>query len=92
MEAQASGLPGIMSDTVTREAIVTDLLQVRSIKEKPELWAKEIMAKSREMGNLLEQTEKTHRENYAEKVKDASFDVKEQAKRIQEFYLTGKFL
>ena len=43
IEAQASGLPGIMSDTVTREAVVTDLLQVKSIQEKPEIWAKEIM-------------------------------------------------
>ena len=79
VEAQASGLPGIMSDTVTREAIVTDLLQVRSIKENPELWAEQIM-----------KAEKKDRSHYAQEVKDASFDVKEQAKRMQEFYLTGK--
>ena len=79
VEAQASGLPGIMSDTVTREAIVTDLLQVRSIKENPELWAEQIM-----------KAEKKNRSHYAQEVKDASFDVKEQAKRMQEFYLTGK--
>lgn len=79
VEAQASGLPGIMSDTVTREAVVTDLLQVRSIKEEPRLWAEEIM-KSNKKDRII----------YAQKVKDASFDVKEQAKRMQEFYLTGK--
>ncbi len=43
IEAQASGLPGIMSDTVTKEAVVTDLLQMRSIKEDAGLWAEEIM-------------------------------------------------
>ena len=32
------------------------------------------------------------RDAYAGRVKDASFDVKEQAKRIQEFYLTGKLV
>lgn len=79
VEAQASGLPGIMSDTVTREAVVTDLLQVRSIKEEPRLWAEEIL-KSNKKDRII----------YAQKVKDASFDVKEQAKRMQEFYLTGK--
>lgn len=79
VEAQASGLPGIMSDTVTREAIVTDLLQVRSIKENPELWAEQIMKAG-----------KMDRNRYAQEVKNASFDVKEQAKRMQEFYLTGK--
>ena len=81
VEAQTSGLPGIMSDTVTREAVVTELLQVRSIKEEPKLWAEEIMNST-----------KKDRIIYAQKVKDASFDVKEQAKRMQEFYLTGKLV
>lgn len=81
IEAQASGLPGIMSDTVTREAVVTDLLQVRSIKEEPKIWAEEIMKRP-----LVE------RSFYAQAVKQASFDVKEQAKRMQEFYLTGKLV
>lgn len=102
IEAQASGLPGIMSDTVTKEAMVTDLLNVRSIKEKPKLWAEEIM----EVNSLFSQNfrgrepvsgdiadtlpVKGHRSSYAEVVRAASFDVKEQAKRMQEFYVTGK--
>lgn len=79
MEAQASGLPGIMSDTITKEAVVTDLLQMRSIKENPAVWAEEIMKMP-----LVD------RASYAQAVKQASFDVKEQAKRMQEFYLTGE--
>ena len=97
IEAQASGLPGIMSDTVTREAVVTDLLQMRSIKEDAVFWAEEIMKTcqtltgiSGEAGNILEGTQAEHRSDYAQVVKQASFDVKEQAKRMQEFYLTGK--
>ena len=102
VEAQASGLPGIMSDSVTKEAVVTDLLQMRSIKEDPMLWAREIMAKNAgcekilgEMQKVSEGTEDTlhkakSRSCYAKAVKQASFDVKEQAKRMQEFYLTGK--
>ena len=91
IEAQASGLPGIMSDTVTREAVVTDLLQMRSIKEEPILWAEEIMKTSQTTtGIVLEGNQADNRCNYAQVVKQASFDVKEQAKRMQEFYLTGK--
>ena len=81
IEAQASGLPGIMSDTITKEAVVTDLLQMRSIKENPAIWAEEIMKMP-----LVDRT------SYAQIVKQASFDVKEQAKRMQEFYLSGELL
>lgn len=84
IEAQASGLPGIMSDSVTAEAAVTELLQMRSIKEDAYIWAEEIMKHNRkELNN-------SQRAAYAEEVKRASFDVKEQAKKMQMFYLTGK--
>lgn len=84
VEAQASGLCGIMSDSVTAEAIVTDLIQMRSIKEDASVWAEEIMkCNQRELDNR-------QRVFYAEEVKQASFDVKAQAERMQEFYLTGK--
>lgn len=102
IEAQASGLPGIMSDTVTEEAIVTDLLQMRSIQEEPILWAEEIMKKNQEYaedfkdleetdmtGNMSESGTKS-RGCYADVVRRASFDIKEQARKMQEFYLTGE--
>lgn len=102
VEAQASGLKGIMSDSVTPEAVVTDLIQMRSIKEEPAIWANEIMKENcmfykdfcgtdgendvhRKSG-----VEVKDRIDYAQMVKEASFDVKEQAKRMQEFYLTGE--
>lgn len=103
IEAQASGLPGIMSDVVTEEAVVTDLLQRRSIEEEPLVWAKEICT---EYTNWIGEVPESHdldkkremnafrcekRKDYTQVVKDASFDVKEQAKRMQEFYLAGKF-
>ena len=96
VEAQASGLPGIISDTVTKEAIITDLLHSRSIREEPILWAKDIMKKNKEIKecpttqNLIYQPE--NRKKYAQQVKQASFDVKEQAVKLQNFYLTGRLL
>lgn len=98
VEAQASGLPGIMSDSVTAEAVVTDLIQMRSIKEEPLIWAKEIMKTSEIVSGVLCKTESGNssttgmkdRSCYAQVVREASFDVKEQAKRMQKFYLTGQ--
>ncbi|MBR5597762.1 MAG: glycosyltransferase family 1 protein [Lachnospiraceae bacterium] len=84
IEAQASGLPGIMSDTVTEEAVVTDLLQRRSIEEEPIFWAKEIWKEYLNSGAQK-------RGMYAQVVKEASFDVKEQAKKMLEFYITGEW-
>lgn len=92
VEAQASGLKGIMSDSVTAEAVVTDLIQMRSIKEEPKIWAEEIMRASQKQIEDSCGDEEVRRSSYAEVVKQASFDVKEQAKRMQKFYLTGKLL
>lgn len=95
VEAQASGVPGIMSDSVTAEAVVTDLIQMRSIKEDACVWAKEIMKVSEEMSTHSKETDAytmniKNRDLYADEVRQASFDVKEQAKRMQEFYITGQ--
>ena len=96
IEAQASGLPGIISDAVTEEAVVTDLMQMRSVKEDARVWAEEIMIESQKYWMARESmcVEKQDsvikaRGSYAEIVKKAAFDVIEQAKRMEEFYLTG---
>ena len=39
IEAQASGLPVVMSDTVTKEAIITDLVIPASLSLSPSYWA-----------------------------------------------------
>lgn len=95
VEAQASGLTGIMSDSVTAEAVVTDLIQMRSIKEDAGMWAKEIMKASANTTIFHKESDSykvkiKNRSEYADVVKQASFDVKEQAKRMQEFYITGQ--
>lgn len=42
IEAEASGLPIIMSDTITNEIDLTDLIHRYSIDETPDVWAKAI--------------------------------------------------
>lgn len=78
IEAQASGVPGILSDAVTSQAVVTDIMKQMSIKEDAGAWADMIM---------LQKGTDTDRAACVALVKQAGFDVKTQAKRIQEFYL-----
>ncbi len=41
IEAQAAGLPSLISDTITQDVIVTDgLVEMESIEEEPAVWAK----------------------------------------------------
>jgi len=42
VEAQACGLPCVISDTITREVALTDLVHFLSISQPPENWVKEI--------------------------------------------------
>lgn len=39
IEAQATGLPCVLSDTITKEAQITELLKYLSLNEKSDIWA-----------------------------------------------------
>lgn len=43
IEAQAAGLPCVISDVVPSEVGITDLVKFISLKENPEYWAKEVI-------------------------------------------------
>ncbi len=76
IEAQASGLYGILSDTITEEAIVTELMTRQSIQQDAKLWADEILAHKGD-----------NRTSHVAEVRNAGFDVKQQAKRLCDFYV-----
>lgn len=80
IEAQVSGIYGIISDTVTAESIVTDLMCQMSIELPPKTWADEI---------LKIENEQKHNKRFShdKEVRKAGFDVKDQAQRISEFYI-----
>lgn len=75
VEAQVSGLPGIISDRVTSEAIVTDTMKQESIDVEPKYWADRIMG-----------YRGLERKTRIDEVRAAGFDVKEQAQRLSDFY------
>ena len=46
IEAQATGLPCVIADTITREAKITDLVDYLSLEESAEHWAQVVMNKA----------------------------------------------
>ncbi len=79
-EAQAAGLCCLVSDKVTREVALTDLVEYLSIDDNPENWALEIQKNSEKA---------MQRRNRQQEIIDKGFDVKMQTAQMAEFYRTG---
>lgn len=80
VEAQASGLKCVMSDTICEEAAPTELVCSMSIEKDPEEWADYIIS-----------TRDYERRSHVEEMKAAGFDVSAQAERMMSFYEKGSF-
>lgn len=79
LEAQASGLPCLMSDRICEEVAVTELVHTMGIEEAPKRWA-----------DYIEKTEDYTRTSHVEAVSEAGFDAGEQAEMMMRFYETGR--
>lgn len=77
IEAQAAGLPCLISDKVSSECIITDLVQQISLNAGAEVWAQKAIALAKNM----------RRKNTYELIKNKGFDIEENAKQLQNFYL-----
>ena len=77
IEAQAAGLPCLLSDTITRECDVTGNVQFLPLSAGPEAWATEIL-KRQGIGRLPDAVQR---------VAQAGYDVQTNAKWLEEFYL-----
>ena len=75
IEAQAASLPVVLSDGVSKEAIVTDNVNVVSLRKTAKEWAKQIISL------------KAIDANIEEKIKNSGFDIKSQALLVQKYYL-----
>ncbi len=78
VEAQAAGLPCLISDKVPMECKITDLVQQIPLSESPECWAETAMEAA---------TQK--RRNTFEEIRRAGFDVSSNAAKLQEYYLNA---
>ena len=78
VEAQAAGVPVLMSDTVTKQVAVTPLVECMSLQKTSAEWARAAMA-------LYEKT-KTDTENYYKILCENGFDVTAQARLLERIY------
>lgn len=76
IEAQAAGLPCLISDKVPIECKKTDLVQQIALSEGAEVWAEKAIKAS-----------KTERRNTVEEIKRAGFDIGANAEWLQKYYL-----
>lgn len=77
IEAQATGLSCLISDAVTEEVCVTDLVTRFSLDNSPKMWAEKIE----------ELSERKDRKNMSEKIAQSGYDIKTTSQWLQKFYL-----
>lgn len=76
VEAQAAGLPCVVSDTIPHEAYLTDLVDSEKLSAPEEKWAEKILAK-----RAIPRTDRR------EEIAAHGFDISTEAVKLQEFYL-----
>lgn len=77
IEAQASGLPCIISDHVSDECIVTkDLVSNMALEDSPARWAE-----------LILQQSCRRREDHIDEIQEAGYDITTAAKELENYYL-----
>lgn len=82
VEAQAAGLPCLISDTITKEVMITPLVRQLSLKQSPSVWAREVFS-------LLSKENKRDTKPLS-LVKKSGFDVKAQVEKMTSFYQTAE--
>lgn len=80
IEAQSAGLPCLLSDAITNEVSITNLVKYHSLNESDESWGYQI-------NNMLNM--QVDRSKYSGIVASSGYDVKTVANYFQNFYLSG---
>ncbi|MEL7660875.1 glycosyltransferase family 1 protein [Acetobacterium wieringae] len=76
VETQANGLHSVISDNITRQVIITNLVDVENIKETNCFWATKCMMEA-QLG---------HHDSYGQ-IKDSIFRIEIAAQKLENFYL-----
>ncbi len=84
VEAQASGLLTVASDTVTREVTLTELIRYQSLSGQAEEWAEAVRQAASE---YPESVRNERSQQYQEAVRAAGYDIARTAEWLEKFYL-----
>ena len=76
IEAQAAGLPCIISDNITSEVIITDLVEKESLYSFARLWAEKIIEKYNTIA----------RRNTYDEIYSSGYDIKKGAIELENIY------
>lgn len=79
VEAQASGLPCILSDTISPMTAITDLVKFVGLKADDSVWAEEVIS-------VKERDRKQERKIITARIKEHHFDIRENCKEVLERY------
>ena len=77
IEAQASGLKCFISDNITKEISLTNLIEFISLNKSANYWASEIIKYNNNYDRI----------NTKNMIEKSGFDIKKQSKVLQEFYI-----
>lgn len=78
IEAQCSGVQCLVSDAVTKEAYITDLIKALNLSASEDTWVKAICA--------IANNRRYSRNKYAEIIQEKHYDVRDTAARLTEIY------
>lgn len=76
IEAQAAGLKCIISDNIPKDGVLTDDVTCIGLDQSPAVWANEIL-----------KHQEYKRANNKEIIKKANYDIKNNAKKLEQFYI-----
>lgn len=78
VEAQASGLPALLSDRITKEVALTDLVGYESLDRTAEEWAEKICE--------IVHSSWCDREDAWTQIKDTAYDITKASKDVEQYY------
>lgn len=82
IEWQIAGIPCLLSDTITTDCAITDLVNYKSLNDSPYVWAEEALSLKVDDENRVRNSS-----DYNTKIGKAGFDIRKNASQLKKIYL-----